>query len=345
MTDSSPEVAIVILNYNGKKFLERFLPHVLASTYGNKRVIVADNASADDSVAFVRAQHPGVELILLPENYGFAGGYNKALQQVQSDYYVLLNSDVEVTPGWIEPVIEWLQLHPQYVVGQPKILAWNEKDHFEYAGAAGGWIDYLGYPFARGRVFTTLEADNNQYNNNVPVFWASGAAMFIKAAVYHEVGGLDEYFFAHQEEIDLCWRIQLAGYKVACCPASVVYHVGGGTLPKGHRKTLLNFRNNLVMLLKNLPANEQRWKIPLRIALDHVFALKCIAAGDIESYKAIWQAHRAVREWKRTHRPQQAAALLPMAKLDGVLQASLVIAYFLKGKKRFTEIISQENNT
>lgn len=340
---NQPEVAIVILNYNGKKYLERFLPVVLASTYANKRIIVADNASADDSLAFVAAHFPAVELLQLDKNYGFAGGYNKALQQVQSDYYVLLNSDVEVTPGWIEPVIALLEAQPDYAVYQPKILSFSEKDHFEYAGAAGGWIDYLGYPFARGRVFNTLEKDTAQYNNAAPVFWASGAAMFIRAGIYHAVGGLDDYFFAHQEEIDLCWRIQLAGYKIGCCPESVVYHVGGGTLPKGHRKTFLNFRNNLVMLLKNLPLQEKCWKIPLRLLLDHVFCFKCLLNGDTDSCKAIVQAHAAVMKWwwRKKYRPLH--AVVSMKKLDGVLHASLVLAYFIARKKRFTEIVRRNN--
>ncbi len=340
---NQPEVAIVILNYNGKKYLERFLPAVLASTYANKRVIVADNASADDSVAFITARFPAVELLQLDTNYGFAGGYNKALEQVQSDYYVLLNSDVEVTPGWIEPVVAMLEANAAYAVCQPKILAFNEKDHFEYAGAAGGWIDYLGYPFARGRVFNTLEKDEGQYNNFAPVFWASGAAMFIRAGLYHAIGGLDEFFFAHQEEIDLCWRIQLAGYRVGCCPASVVYHVGGGTLPKGHRKTFLNFRNNLVMLLKNLPRQEKYWKIPLRFLLDHVFSFKCLLTGDIASCKAIVQAHVAVLKWSAGKKQTPLYQAVSMKKLGGVLHTSLVAAYFIAGKKRFTEIVPPNN--
>lgn len=342
MTISQPEVAIVILNYNGQTYLERFLPFVLASTYASKRVIVADNASTDGSVAFVQNNYPSVELLLLPENYGFAGGYNKALQQVQSEYYVLLNSDVEVTPGWIEPVISFLQEQPAYAVCQPKILAYNEKDHFEYAGASGGWIDYLGYPFARGRAFTTLEKDAGQYNENAPVFWASGAAMFIRSAVYHAAGGLDEYFFAHQEEIDLCWRIQLAGHQIGCIPASVVYHVGGGTLPKGHRKTFLNFRNNLVMLLKNLRFAEKCWKIPVRLLLDHVFSFKCLLTGDVQSFKAIVQAHVAVIQWQCRKKEKPAQQPKPMTDLSGVLYKSLVLVYFVQGKKRFTEIIGRK---
>jgi GT2 family glycosyltransferase len=336
---NQPEVAIVILNYNGRHYLQQFLPAVLASVYANKRVIVADNASQDDSVAFLKEHFPSVELVLLNRNYGFAGGYNKALERIQSDYYVLLNSDVEVTPHWIEPAISWLEKDERYAVCQPKLRAYRDKEHFEYAGAAGGWIDYLGYPFARGRIFEALEKDLEQYNTIQPVFWVSGAAMFIRARVYHEVGGMDAFFFAHQEEIDLCWRIQLAGYQLFCCPASVVYHVGGGTLPKGHRKTFLNFRNNLVMLLKNLPASEKWWKIPFRILLDMVFAFKCLFTGDAGSFKAIAQAHVAVWQWSRGKKNNLPVKKMPMKKLAGVLPHSLVWAYFIRRKKRFTEIV------
>lgn len=336
---SFPEVAIVILNYNGRNYLQKFLPSVLASTYTNKRIIVADNASLDDSVALLKEQFPEVEIILNTSNHGFAGGYNKALAQVKSDYYVLLNSDVEVAPDWIEPVIDLMQQDSSIAVCQPKLLDYHRKDHFEYAGAAGGWLDFLGYPLARGRVFETLEKDEKQYDNPMPVFWASGAAMFIKAAVYHSAGGLDEYFFAHQEEIDLCWRVQLAGYKLYSCPASVVYHVGGGTLPKGHRKTYLNFRNNLIMLLKNLPAGEKCWKIPFRILLDWAFAGKCLLAKDINSVKAIMQAHRDVWGWMRSKKEYLPPTVKAMKHLSGVVHSAVVWDYFIKGRKQFREIV------
>lgn len=227
-----PSVAIVILNWNGKDYLNKFLPFLLASTYSNARVIVADNASTDGSVDFIQQHFPGVEIINHPFNKGFAKGYNKALQKIESDYYVLLNSDVEVTPGWIEPVIALMETDKKIAACQPKVLAYDNRHLFEYAGASGGWIDSLGYPFSRGRVFDELEEDKGQYDDAVPCFWASGAALFVRAEAYHEMGGLDEYFFAHQEEIDFCWRLQLAGYKVFVQPASVVYHIGGGTLPK-----------------------------------------------------------------------------------------------------------------
>ena len=261
----NPLVSIVILNWNGKKFLEQFLPSVLLSTYPNKQVIVADNASSDDSVLFVQNNFPQIQIIKNTTNEGFAKGYNSVLRQIKSDYYVLLNSDVEVTPGWIEPIIDLMESDAAIAACQPKILAYADKNMFEYAGASGGWLDYLGYPFCRGRIFEVCEADTRQYDTAQECFWASGAALFVKSAVYHHVGGLDEYFFAHQEEIDFCWRLQLAGYKVFVQPQSVVYHVGGGTLPKGdNKKTVLNFRNNLIMLAKNLPFTELVWKLPFR---------------------------------------------------------------------------------
>ena len=240
--EALPSVAIVILNWNGKHFLQQFLPALVASTYGNKRIIVADNASTDDSIAFLEQYFPDVEIIENHSNEGFAKGYNSALQGVDSDYYVLLNSDVEVTPGWIEPVIELMESNARIGACQPKVLTDAARHLFEYAGACGGWIDQLGYPFARGRMFDVLEEDKGQYNQAQPCFWASGAAMFVRTDLFHMLGGFDEYFFAHQEEIDFCWRLQLAGYSVYVQPASVVYHVGGGTLPKGNaRKHFLNF--------------------------------------------------------------------------------------------------------
>lgn len=216
----STKVAIVILNWNGRKYLQQFLPFVLQSTYADKEVMVADNASTDDSVQFLQQHFPQVKIISLKENYGFAKGYNEALKSVQSDYYVLLNSDVEVTPGWMEPVIELMEKDKSIGAAQPKILSYSNRERFEYAGASGGWIDCLGYPFARGRVFDTCEKDEGQYDDAVPVFWASGAAMFVRADLYTQLKGLDNYFFAHMEEIDFCWRLQLAGYSVYACPQS-----------------------------------------------------------------------------------------------------------------------------
>jgi len=337
-----PAVAVVILNYNGRNHLENFLPSVIASTYANLRVIVADNASTDDSVDFVQNHFPSVEVITHPVNEGFAGGYNWALKKVQSDYYVLLNSDVSVTPGWIEPVIDIMEKDVFISACQPKILSYHQSSLFEYAGAGGGWLDVLGYPFSRGRIFDVCEKDMNQYDEVEPIFWASGAAMFVRAKVYHELGGLDASFFAHQEEIDLCWRMQLAGYRIMACPQSVVYHVGAGTLPRGGRKVYLNFRNNLIMLCKNLPWYEKIWKLPLRFALDSVSAWKGLLAGDKDFFIAIFQAHIDVikRSFTTHYRPQHTAK--PLNSLEGVYRGSVVWQYFVNRHTRFMEIIGKK---
>lgn len=334
-----PLVAIVILNFNGRKFLEKFLPSVLASTYPNYKVIIADNGSTDDSIPFIEANYPAIELEKLGQNYGFAEGYNQALLKRNEAYFVLLNSDVEVSPNWINPIIDLMEADERLAICQPKIISFNQKDQFEYAGAAGGWIDQLGYPFARGRIFDTLEKDHNQYNTSKKLFWASGCALFVKGPVYKKMGGLYGAFFAHQEEIDFCWRAQNAGYKIACCTESIVYHVGGGTLPKGHRKTFLNFRNSLMMLSRNLPVNEKWWKIPARLMLDGVFALKCLIGGDFTSFRAIWNAHMAYYKWCMKKDNENNTERKATKALSGVYDGSLVIQYFLKGKKKFEDLV------
>ena len=227
----SPAVAVVILNWNGQKYLEQFLPSVLAGTYSNYQVVVADNGSVDHSVDFLTNNYPGIRLIRFPENYGFARGYNEALKQVEADYYMLLNSDVEVQPGWLQPMVDLLENDKHIAACQSKLLSYHNKKLFEYAGGAGGWLDKYGYPFAKGRVFDVAEEDHGQYDEAAPIFWASGAALFIRASVFHEMNGFDSYFFAHQEEIDLCWRIQLAGYTIYSCPASVVGRITNRNIP------------------------------------------------------------------------------------------------------------------
>lgn len=336
---TQPAVAVVILNWNGKNFLQQFLPSVLASTYSNLRIIVADNASSDDSVQYVQQTFPSVEIMVSKENYGFAKGYNYFLQQIQSDYYVLLNSDVEVQPNWIEPVIALMENDAKIAACQPKLLAYHNKTEFEYAGACGGWIDTLGYPFSRGRVFDVLEKDEGQYNNAIPVFWASGAAFFVRAECYHQMGGFDPFFFAHQEEIDLCWRLQRAGYTIYVCPQSVVYHVGGGTLPAGsNRKVYLNFRNNLIMLTKNMPWSQLWWKLPLRLALDGLSAWKELFSGKAGYFMAVYNAHMAFCEWALSRQKHDASGY-PV--LQTVYKGSVVWQYFLKKKKKFSEIVKQ----
>jgi GT2 family glycosyltransferase len=289
----SKKVAVVILNFNTREFLQKFLPSVTKTSYPNTEIVLADNASTDDSVQFVKENYPQVKVIVLDKNYGFTGGYNRALKQVEADYLVLLNSDVEVDPHWIEPMLNLIESNPSIAAIQPKLLAWHQKDTFEYAGASGGFIDQYGFPFCRGRVFEYLEKDQNQYNDDRQVFWASGAALFINAKLYHSIGGLDEDFFAHMEEIDLCWRLQNAGHEVWICPESIVYHVGGGTLQKTNpRKTYYNFRNGLILLLKNLPSNKLFSVIFFRIILDHIAALRFLSQGKLGDFKAIMSAHR-----------------------------------------------------
>ncbi len=336
-----PSVAVVILNWNGKHYLQQFLPSVLSTTYGNCRVIVADNASTDDSVSFLQQQFPLVEIIHLNKNYGFANGYNKALKRVEAEYFLLLNSDVEVTPGWLQPMVELLEQNSSFAACQPKILSYNNKQLFEYAGACGGWIDSFGYPFSRGRVFDVCEQDKGQYNNVEEVFWASGAAFLVRSSVFEKFGGFDAYFFAHQEEIDLCWRMQGAGYHIFCCPQSVVYHVGGGTLPKGHsRKTFLNFRNNQIMLWKNLPGSQKWWKVPFRIMLDWLSGLKGLLSGDGGYLRSILKGHWAFAMWvvKRktnTHRTKK----VKLEKLNGVYNGNIAWQHFVKEKDTFSGIV------
>jgi GT2 family glycosyltransferase len=336
----NPSVAIVILNWNGLNYLQKFLPSVMASSYNNYKVIVADNASTDDSISFLKTGYPDIRVISLPENFGFARGYNEALKQVESDYYVLLNSDVEVTSNWIEPIIHLMEADLSVGACQPKILMQTNKAVFEYAGAAGGWMDYLGYPFARGRIFDICEEDRGQYDQTSSIFWASGAAIFVRSKIYHECGGLDEYFFAHMEEIDLCWRMQLAGYKIMACPSAIVYHVGGGTLPKGNqKKTYLNFRNNLVMLAKNLPFTDLWWKIPIRFVLDAVTAWKALLSGHSGYFFAIIKAHFGFFDWLFFKRKRSVFPINRSRPLTGWYGKSIVLAYFVRKRTKFSEIV------
>lgn len=334
-----PFVSIVILNYNGVKYLQQFLPSVLATQYENFEVVVADNGSSDDSLSFIKSNFPTVRLITSLTNEGFAGGYNWALKQIEADYYVLLNSDVEVSPNWISPMVDILESDYKIAACQPKLLAQKQPNIFEYAGASGGWMDTFGYPFSRGRVFDICEEDLGQYNDAIPIFWASGASLMIRSSVFHELGGFDAQFFAHQEEIDLCWRIQLAGYKIYCSPAAVIYHVGAGTLPRGGRKVFLNFRNNLVMLCKNLPFSELVWKLPFRFALDAISAWKGLLSGDISFFIAIMKAHFALFVFIFTGKVNRTKHLRSLNTLNGVYTGSVVYQYFIKKKQYFNKIV------
>jgi GT2 family glycosyltransferase len=338
--NSLPKVAIVILNWNGQNYLQKFLPSVLATAYDNMEVIVADNGSTDESVSFLEKHFPQVKLIRFSENNGFAKGYNLALQKIQTDYYAIINSDIEVQQGWLTPIINLLEEDKLNAACQPKLLSYNNKKILEYAGGAGGWLDSFGYPFARGRVFDICEEDKGQYDTTERVFWVTGAAMVIRSNIFHEMKGFDEYFFAHQEEIDLCWRMQLAGYKLYCCPSSVVYHVGGGTLPRGNSlKTFLNFRNNQIMLYKNLPWSQKWWKIPFRIFLDEVSALKGLFIGDGGYFLSIFKAHFSFLKWILFRKRQSVFPEKKDGKPAGLYKGNIVWDHFVRGKKYFSQLI------
>ena len=292
------KVSVVILNWNGVGMLQKFLPGVIKYSQGEGvEVCVADNGSTDESVVWLQTYCPDVRLIVLDKNYGFADGYNMALQQVEAEYVVLLNSDVEVTPHWLDPLMEYMDAHPEVAACQPKIRSERNKALFEYAGASGGYLDKYGYPFCRGRIFDVVEEDKGQYDTVQPIFWATGAALFICLKDYRESGGLDGRFFAHMEEIDLCWRLRSRGRGIVCIPQSTVYHVGAATLKKENpRKTFLNFRNNLLMLYKNLPEKELKRVMFIREVLDGIAALVFLLKGEKEAARAVLQARK---EFKR----------------------------------------------
>ncbi len=285
------KISVALLNYNGKTHLENFLPSVVQFSTGYD-IVVIDNGSTDDSLEFLQSNYPTVRVISYKENYGFCGGYNRALKELEHEFVVLLNTDVQVSEGWIEPILKLMESDNRLAAVQPKILDLKKKTHFEYAGASGGYLDILGYPFCRGRVFHTIEEDQNQYQETQDVFWASGASLFVRRSAYFEAGGLDEDFFAHMEEIDLCWRFWNLGYKVKVCPESVVYHLGGGTLDKSSpRKTYLNFRNGLNILLKNENTSDLFWKLPIRLFLDWLAIAQFSILSGLPHGAAIIRAH------------------------------------------------------
>lgn len=294
------KVAIVILNWNGKQMMMSYLPSVIQYSREEASIIVADNASTDGSVQWLREHHPEVRVIELDKNYGFAEGYNRALKQVEAQYYVILNSDVQVTHHWLTPLIENMDAHEEVAACQPKLLSVADNDSFEYAGAAGGFIDRFGYPFCRGRIFDTVEQDQGQYDEEAEILWATGACLMIRSADFWRAGGFDGRFFAHNEEIDLCWRLHDMGRKIYCYPDSEVFHVGGGTLPKNNpMKTYLNFRNNLTMLYKNLPESDFHYVLRMRWLLDYVAAFATLLMhGNWGDFKAIFRARRAYRKWR-----------------------------------------------
>ena len=331
------KVAVVILNWNGKSFLEQFLPGVIKYSKDVAEIIIADNDSSDDSVEFLQKNFPEIRIIQNETNGGFAKGYNDALSQVKADYYILLNSDIEVTPNWIQPVINLMEKDPKIAACQPKLMSFYEREKFEYAGAAGGFIDKYGYPFCRGRLFQTLEADGGQYDDVTEIFWATGACLFVSAEIYHKLGGLDERFFAHMEEIDFCWRAKNDGFKIMFCPVSTVYHVGGGTLPKkSWKKTYLNMRNNNIMLYKNIPDNRLRKVFIARLFLDGVAAIKFLFDGGFMDMfavvKAHWKFFFMIPELRRERWAREPQAVTK------IYQKNLVYEYFLLRKKTFKKL-------
>jgi len=331
------KVAIVILNWNGRKFLEQFLPSVLLHSAGSAEVIIADNASTDDSVSWMQEHYPNVRLIRNKENGGFAKGYNDALKEVDAEYYVLLNSDIEVTENWIDPVIRMMDADKNIAACQPKLLSWYQRDTFEYAGAAGGFIDRYGYPFCRGRIFFTVEKDEGQYDDACEVFWATGACMFVRAELYHKHGGLDEDFFAHMEEIDFCWRLKIAGYKIMYCPDSKVYHIGGGTLPKNSsRKTYLNFRNNFTLLYKNLPSKQLFPVFFVRLILDGVAGVKFLISGGFADMFAVTRAHFSFYRHLASHRRKRKT--LQQKEVNCTYKGNLVWEHYVKGIKHYSDL-------
>jgi len=334
------DTAVVILNYNGLGLLRKFLPSVLRFS-GDASVIVADNCSTDGSLEMLSSEFKSVKVIAMDRNRGFCGGYNHALKEIDARYFVLLNSDVEVTDGWLQPLREKMSADPQVAAVQPAIMSYQEKDHFEYAGAAGGFIDELGYPFCRGRIFDHLEKNNGQYDTTRDIFWASGACLAIRSELYHRMGGLDEDFFAHMEEIDLCWKLHRAGYRVACVGQSKIYHVGGGTLAKSNpRKTYFNFRNGLSLIFKHFSPAEIWWKFPMRIILDWVAAISFLFAGSGAHSAAVLRAHfhffnHISKDWKKRRMLRQT---LPGFRREQVLHGSVVVQYFLAGKRTFDRL-------
>ena len=338
------KVSIVILNWNGEKYLNDFLPVLLNNTLiPDVEVVVADNASTDGSLALLDAKFPTVKVLKLDKNYGFAGGYNKALELVDAEYFVLLNSDIEVTNDWLSPLLEYMDSNKDVAACQPKIRAYNNREYFEHAGAAGGFIDYLGYPFCRGRVMGHVEADRGQYDDVIDVFWATGACLMIRSEVFKKVGGLDDQFFAHMEEIDLCWRLNARNYRIVCIPQSVVYHVGGGTLnTESPYKTYLNFRNNLLMLYINLPQNMLKEVLMWRRILDYVAAIQFFITGKKENAKSVIKARNDFKNMLPEFDNKRTENILfaTRTNCNEMLKKSLIVEYYLRRKNTYQKLRS-----
>lgn len=335
------KIAIVILNWNGAHMMRTYLPTVIKNS-PEAEVIIADNASSDDSLKMLASDFPEIRTIVLDKNYGFAEGYNKAFKQVEAEYYLLLNSDVDVPEGWLTPLLDFMESHPEAAACQPKLRAIKDRESFEYAGAAGGFIDKYGYPFCRGRIFETVEKDHGQYDRNMEILWATGACMMVRSKDYWDAGGLDGRFFAHNEEIDLCWRIRLLGRKIYCVTDSVAFHLGGGTLPKGNpRKTFLNFRNNLTMLYKNLPDSELHHVMRIRFFLDWLAAFQMLILGrSLGDFKAVIQGRREFNRWKHDfdNDRKHIQTTRKVNRIPEIFEKSLLWQYYAKGKKLFSQL-------
>ena len=331
MNNNKP-IAVIILNWNGHDLLNEYLPQVVATTDSAVAdIIVADNGSTDNSVELLKTKFPEVKLLQFDTNHGFAQGYNLAIEQTQYKYTILLNSDVATAPGWITPLYEYMEANPNVGACQPKLLAYKQKDEFEYAGASGGFIDRNGYPYCRGRIFGTVEKDRGQYDDVISVFWATGAALMIRSQVYLTAGGLDKDFFAHMEEIDLCWRVLLMGYDIKVVPQSVAYHLGGGSLPASNpRKTYLNFRNNLLMLHKNLPDATRNRKLFVRRLLDTIAWAKFMATFDLKNANAILKAHNDLRSMRKRYTSHPDVDLLDQRNDT---HRNIIVDYYLRGRK------------
>lgn len=333
-------IAVIILNYNGAAMLRTFLPSVVEYSAG-ATVVVADNASTDDSLEVLRCGFPGVKVLQFDKNYGFAGGYNRAIELIDDEFCLLLNSDVEVTEGWLAPLLSFMSKHREAVACQPKILAYKQKTHFEYAGAAGGFIDRYGYPYCRGRIFDTIEEDEGQYNDACRLFWATGAALLVRREEYLAAGGLDERFFAHMEEIDLCWRLLARGGGIYVVPQSVVYHVGGATLQKSNpKKTYLNFRNNLLMLYKNLPEDELSSVMGVRRVLDYIAALKFLLTFSWGDFKAVLKSRRDFKRMRGSYSTLRKENLEKSVagRIEERSRFSILWQYYVCRKKRFSQL-------
>jgi len=335
------DTAVVILSYNGTKWHELFLPQIIAEAHSGYDVVVADNASTDDTLQYVRSNFPSVKTLRIDINYGFANGYYEALKQVQAKYYILLSADFEVTEGWFPPLHNAMEQDGLLAACQPKIRYWRDRECFEYAGAGGGFMDKYGYLFCRGRIFFDIEKDQGQYNDNIEVFWASGGCIMVHAELYHKVGGLDKDFYAHMEEVDLCWRLKNAGYKIGYIGKSLVYHVGGSVISYGSpQKLYYNFRNNLVLLLKNEKSSRLIWLFPLRLVLDGIAGMRLLLTGNFKQTITIFKAHfhvyRNMGKWLKMRRENK--KMIANRNENGIYPRSIVGDYFLRRRKKFTDL-------